>query len=123
MPILKTLIDFNIMMILKALPKAHENLTPSLDWQNIQAANFKQLKLYISRIIHKKPPWPQIQRKYIRRTARDWQNFFDNNEPTLTCILGIDYKIYEFGIEHLITTLDEVKHGDTIPKKTGTLQF
>lgn len=121
--ILKTLLlVINIMTFLQIpRPKAPEILKPDLEWQIEQVAKFTHIRLYISRLLENRSQWPEIQKIYIRQSPEEWKNFFENNEPTLLCILGVDSNLYDLGIDHLTDTFDDIKCGDTIPYKSGTL--
>ncbi|XP_022130235.2 gem-associated protein 2 isoform X2 [Pieris rapae] len=69
-------------------PKAPERLKPTIEWQNIQVADFSDIRLYISRLLDKRSHWPKIRKLKVNPVDEVWTNFFETHEPTLSCILG-----------------------------------
>ncbi|XP_045527956.1 gem-associated protein 2 [Pieris brassicae] len=100
-------------------PKAPDHLKPTIEWQNIQVADFSDIRLYISRLLDKRSHWPKIRKLKVNPVNEVWINFFESHEPTLSCILGINYKILDIGLEFLIESLNAIKPGSTIPYNTG----
>ncbi|CAK1540162.1 unnamed protein product [Leptosia nina] len=106
-------------------PKVPDSLKPTIEWQNVQVADFSDNRSYISRLLSKKSQWP----KEVMRICLDpsksemWSNFFENHEPTLSCVLGLNYKILDSGLEYLIESLDNIQPGNTIPYRTGQWMY
>ncbi|XP_028158764.1 gem-associated protein 2-like [Ostrinia furnacalis] len=101
--------------------KAPVKLKPTIEWQNIQVADFSDVRMYISRLLAKKSSWPSTLTKAEIETnsINSWKSLFAETEPTLSCVLGLKQKLLDRGLEMLIQLLDEVKKGDTIDHKTG----
>ncbi|CAG4954539.1 unnamed protein product [Colias eurytheme] len=101
--------------------KAPDNLKPTIEWQNVQVADFSESRMYISRLLAKKAQWAKdVTRIALDHTSsEEWREFFETREPTLTCILGLNHTILDNGLEILIESLNKIKPGETIPYKTG----
>ncbi|XP_038208045.1 gem-associated protein 2-like [Zerene cesonia] len=101
--------------------KAPDNLKPTIEWQNVQVADFSESRMYISRLLAKKTQWPKdvTNISLDQNSSKEWIELFETREPTLSCILGLNHTILDNGLEILIESLNNVKPGDTIPYKTG----
>ncbi|CAH0405266.1 unnamed protein product [Chilo suppressalis] len=101
--------------------KAPERLIPTIEWQNIQVADFSDVRMYISRLLANKSLWPNnIEKvKIEENTVRGWKTFFLQREPTLTCVLGLPHILLDRGLEVLTEILAQVSHGDSIDHRTG----
>lgn len=101
--------------------KAPDKLKPTIEWQNIQVADFSDVRMYISRLLSKKSQWPNnVERVNVEdNSLRGWKCFFSEREPTLTCVLGLQHVLLDRGLEMLTEILGEVKSGNTIDHKTG----
>ncbi|XP_053612139.1 gem-associated protein 2-like isoform X2 [Plodia interpunctella] len=101
--------------------QAPERLKPTIEWQNIQVADFSEIRMYVSRIQKKTSIWPSTLKKiqFEHNNPKGWRNFFDKNEPTLSCVLGLQYALLDDGLENLVQILEETKPGDSIGHKTG----
>ncbi|XP_072941305.1 gem-associated protein 2 [Epargyreus clarus] len=100
---------------------APEFLIPTREWQNIQVADFSDVRMYISRLLAKKKLWPKDFKtiNFDKDNIALWKGFFENNDPTLTCVLGLKQSLLDKGLEYVIETLDDVEPGQTIDYKTG----
>ncbi|CAG9581593.1 unnamed protein product [Danaus chrysippus] len=107
----------------KELPhaKAPESLKPTIEWQNIQVADFSKVRMYISRLISNRSLWPKdvINIEIDPDNIAAWMNLFENKDPKLSCVLGLHHALLDHGLEILIEMLDKVKPGSTINYKTG----
>ncbi|XP_026758646.1 gem-associated protein 2-like isoform X2 [Galleria mellonella] len=101
--------------------KAPDKLKPTIEWQNIQVADFSDVRMYLSRIQTKKTLWPSDLKKISveHDSLNGWKQFFNTNEPTLTCVLGLKHTLLDRGLEILTEILEEVKPGFTVDYKTG----
>ncbi|CAG9796478.1 unnamed protein product [Diatraea saccharalis] len=101
--------------------KAPDTLIPTIEWQNIQVADFSDVRMYISRLQANKSLWPSsLEKIKIREnTLRGWKDFFVQREPTLSCVLGLPSTLLDRGLEVLTEILAEVKYGESIDHKTG----
>lgn len=81
--------------------------------------------MYISRLLAKKSAWPSNFKKIELEndTFECWKSFFEDREPTLTCVLGLHLSLLDRGLENLIKLLDKVEKGHTIDHKTGQYPF
>ncbi|XP_047532876.1 gem-associated protein 2-like [Vanessa atalanta] len=106
----------------KELPhaKAPDNLKPTIEWQNIQVADFSDVRMYVSRLLLKKSLWPSDVRKLDLdpNNIIAWKNLFER-DPKLSYVLGLHNAMLDRGLEILIEILDGVKPGSTISHKTG----
>lgn len=112
---------FYVHLLQRAVNSAPISLKPTTEWQNIQVADFSDVRMYVSRLQAKKDTWPHAVKK-IDIDCNDlatWKNFFENNSPTLTCVFGLDQALLDNGLEFLIGTLNKVKAGDTLCQTTG----
>ncbi|KAM3967679.1 gemin 2 isoform 1-T1 [Aphomia sociella] len=100
--------------------QAPDKLKPTIEWQNIQVADFSEVRLYISRLLAKKTLWPSNFKSINieQDRMRGWKSFFDSNEPTLTCVLGLKHTLLDRGLEILTEILDDVKPGCSVDHKT-----
>ncbi|KAL4716931.1 hypothetical protein ACJJTC_012742 [Scirpophaga incertulas] len=97
-----------------------EKIKPTKEWQNIQVADFSDVRMYLSRLRAKKSQWPNLEKiDIINNTLKEWKNFFLNTEPTLKCVLGLSVVLLDQGLVMLTKILDETKHGYTIDHKIG----
>ncbi|KPJ08682.1 Survival of motor neuron protein-interacting protein 1 [Papilio machaon] len=105
------------------LPRAYvaDIFKPTIEWQNIQVADFSDVRMYISRIISKKSQWSNTIRKIEieQDNLLGWKRFFKMNEPTLSCVLGLPYTLLDRALEILTDIIDDVPPGKTIDYKTG----
>lgn len=101
--------------------KAPDNLKPTIEWQNIQVADFSDSRMYVTRLLTNKTTWSNnVNSIKLDHTSRaEWNELFESREPTLSCILGLNHTILDNGLEILIESLNKVKPGETIPYKTG----
>ncbi|XP_050666736.1 gem-associated protein 2 isoform X2 [Leptidea sinapis] len=97
------------------------HLKPTIEWQNVQVANFSKTRMYISRLLSKRSEWPQNVTSIHLDTndKQQWTKLFKDREPTLSCMLGLSYKILEDGLDLLIHSLNCLQPGETISYKTG----
>ncbi|KAL0901358.1 hypothetical protein ABMA27_006637 [Loxostege sticticalis] len=106
----------------KELPhaKAPDKLKPTIEWQNIQVADFSDVRMYISRLLAKKSLWPKnLDTVAIEsNNINSWKSFFAEREPTLRCVLGLNQTLLDRGLEMLTEILNKVEKGETIDHKT-----
>ncbi|XP_068626611.1 gem-associated protein 2 [Battus philenor] len=107
----------------KELPRAHvaDNLKPTIEWQNIQVADFSDIRMYISRLLSKKSQWSgSVKTIQIEQdNLKGWKRFFEKNEPTLSCVLGLPHTLLDRALEILTDIIGDVQPGNTIDHKTG----
>ncbi|CAK1602240.1 unnamed protein product [Parnassius mnemosyne] len=103
------------------LAKVPDNLKPTIEWQNIQVADFSDVRLYISRLLANKSHWPNCIKvvEIDQDNLIGWRKFFEINEPTLSCVLGLRYTLLDRALEVLTDIIDDVEPGKTIDYKTG----
>ncbi|XP_013197178.2 gem-associated protein 2 [Amyelois transitella] len=101
--------------------QAPERLKPTIEWQNIQVADFSEVRMYVSRIQKKRSVWPNDVKSIVfeHNNPKGWKNFFDKNEPTLSCVLGLQYTLIDDGLENLIQIIKGTKPGHSIGYKIG----
>lgn len=76
--------------------------------------------MYISRLLAKKSLWPiNLEKFEIENNLESWKSFFEEREPTLSCVLGLQHSLLDRGLEILTELLGEVEKGNTINHKTG----
>ncbi|XP_045772737.1 gem-associated protein 2-like [Maniola jurtina] len=113
----------NQSQFVKELPhaKAPDNLKPTIEWQNIQVADFSDVRMDISRLLNKKSTWPKNMKKINidNNTVVGWENYFKNNDPTLSYVIGVPQAHLDKGLEILIEMLDKVTPGETIDHIIG----
>ncbi|KAG6450534.1 gem-associated protein 2-like [Manduca sexta] len=107
----------------KELPHAEapEQFKPTIEWQNIQVADFSDVRMYISRLLAKKSMWPNKLEKVeiCENSIVGWKDFFAKKEPTLSCVLGLNHTLLDDGLEALSVIIEKTTPGDTIDHKIG----
>lgn len=106
---------------------APANLKPTVEWQNIQVADFSKERMYITRLLSDKSMWPQIDTNELiielnksgNVEASFWNNLFGSQEPTLSCILAINQNKIEKGLSALVYSLKKIPEGESIPQPIG----
>ncbi|XP_049875545.1 gem-associated protein 2-like [Pectinophora gossypiella] len=105
------------------IPRASvcDKLKPTLEWQNIQVADFSEVRMNVSRLRAQKSEWAYKIKKLIKEPSNvaEWKQFFANSEPTMSCVLGLRNALVDNGLEMLIEILKEVKPGHSIEYRTG----
>ncbi|XP_023946806.2 gem-associated protein 2 [Bicyclus anynana] len=105
--------------------KAPDNLKPTIEWQNIQVADFSEVRMYISRLLSKKSNWPPNMKKldtYFndkRNSTALWLNLFETEDSTLSLAISIPQAFTDRGLQVLTNMLDRVKPGETINDRIG----
>ncbi|CAH2102319.1 unnamed protein product [Euphydryas editha] len=100
--------------------KAPDNLRPTIEWQNIQVADFSDVRMYVSRMLSKKALWPDdvLKLELNPNNIPAWKNLFEK-DPKLSCVLGLHSAMLDRGLEILTEILDDVKPGSTLDHKIG----
>lgn len=98
-----------------------EKLKPTIEWQNMQVADFSETRMYISRLLSKRKIWKNnINIIEIKPTCViEWKQFFSTHIPTLSCVLGLQHALLDQGLEVLTDIISRTKPGNTIEHKTG----
>ncbi|XP_041975484.1 gem-associated protein 2-like [Aricia agestis] len=101
--------------------KAPEVLVPTIEWQNIQVADFSDTRMYISRMLAKKSLWPTKVKKIDinPNNIGAWKSLFQNEDPSLSSLIGAHSAVIDRGLEILVDVLDHIKPGNTITHRTG----
>ncbi|XP_039760032.1 gem-associated protein 2-like isoform X2 [Pararge aegeria] len=107
--------------------KAPDNLKPTIEWQNIQVADFSEVRMYISRLLNKRSAWPPNTRRLDSslcdqngKNAAIWLKMFRTEESSLSCVIGIHQAFIDIALQVMTDIiLDDVKPGGTITHKTG----
>ncbi|KAI5644924.1 survival motor neuron (SMN) interacting protein 1 (SIP1) domain-containing protein [Phthorimaea operculella] len=95
-----------------------EKLKPTIEWQNMQIADFSEMRMRISCIKQKK--LKKIKNiKNVPTCAREWKLFFKGVEPTLTTVLGLQSASVDEGLETVTDILKKVPPGESIDHRTG----
>ncbi|XP_062524730.1 gem-associated protein 2 isoform X2 [Bombyx mori] len=76
-----------------------EKLKPTIEWQNMQVADFSETRMYISRLLSKRKIWKNnINIIEIKPTCViEWKQFFSTHIPTLSCVLGLQHALLDQG--------------------------
>lgn len=100
--------------------KAPDNLRPTIEWQNIQVADFSEVRMYVSKLLINKSLWPnEVQNIEVDPyNIPAWKNLFER-DPNLSCVLGLHSAMLDRGLEILTEILGDVKPGNTLDHKTG----
>lgn len=98
-----------------------EEFRPTIEWQNIQVADFSDVRLYVTKLLSKKAIWNQNVKKakFDYANGREWDDFFSKTEPTLSYVLGLPMAALDYGLEYLTDLIGATKAGQTIDHKTG----
>ncbi|XP_075974613.1 gem-associated protein 2-like [Anticarsia gemmatalis] len=108
----------NFVEIVKA--PAPVTLKPTIEWQNIQVADFSNVRMYINKMQARDLLPTAI--KDVEKTkfrVKDWEVLFDNEEPTMTHVVGVSQAIIDDGLVKLTSRMDSVPPGHTIDRRTG----
>ncbi|XP_047985556.1 gem-associated protein 2-like [Leguminivora glycinivorella] len=103
---------------------APDKLKPTIEWQEIQIKDFTDVRSNMSNIIAnltKRNLWSAKVKK-IEITDQSfvgWKIFFEDNDSTVTCMLGFNPELLDIGLEMLTNIVREVTPRDTIDHKTG----
>ncbi|KAJ0182405.1 hypothetical protein K1T71_001774 [Dendrolimus kikuchii] len=110
-------------LYLKQEPKetVPDELKPTLEWQNIQVADFSEVRMYLNRLQANKCLWHENLKKIRLDYTEDdeWRDFFANYESTVSCVLGLRHVAIDYGIEYLNLVIEATEPGKTIDHKTG----
>ncbi|XP_011567024.3 gem-associated protein 2 [Plutella xylostella] len=98
---------------------APDALKPTLEWQNIQVADFSEVRMYISRMRAKKSEHKIQEIDIEENHIVSWKQFFEESSPTLSCVFGLKQAYFDNGLEMLTNSLNSIKPGETITPKTG----
>ncbi|CAB3240934.1 unnamed protein product [Arctia plantaginis] len=102
-----------------ANPAAPETIKPTAEWQNIQVADFSDIRKYIQQMQVKDLVPPTIKDICDRkRRVECWKSLF-NEEPTMTHVVGISQFMIDAGLDILTEQLGLVEAGQTVDRKTG----
>lgn len=109
-------------------PHKPDKLKPTIEWQNIQIADFSDLHLYVIRMAaRKKELLPSIfqetYKDFIVDDAIQWRQVFETTEPTLSHVVGLTHSVVEMGLETILSIMHRVKPGQSIDRRTGTLKL
>ncbi|KAJ2948144.1 hypothetical protein O0L34_g9945 [Tuta absoluta] len=96
----------------------HEKLKPTIEWQNMQIADFSEMRMRMSRMKQKNLKKNQ-NIKSIPHCLREWKLFFNGVEPTLTTVLGIQSASVDEGLEMVTEILKTVPPGESIDHRIG----
>lgn len=103
---------------------APDKLKPTIEWQKIQVSDFSEVRSDLTKILVMlmKTGKMETKAKAIKigdDTLEGWKVFFENNDPTLSCALGLKPDKLVRGLEMLVEILEEVEPGQTVDHKTG----
>lgn len=101
-----------------------ELLKPTIEWQNIQIADFSDLHMYVIRMAaRKKNLLPSIFEETYKDFLKDgeiqWEKVFESTEPTLSHVVGLTHNAIETGLETILSILQQVQPGQSIDRRTG----
>lgn len=96
---------------------APDKLKPTIEWQNIQVADFSESRMYVSRM-RSHPDAIIIPFEYDH-CYRGWKKFFKTHEPSLSRVIGLKRKVLDDALQTLFKILTGVKPGDTMEHLTG----
>lgn len=100
-----------------------EQLKPTIEWQNIQVADFSEVRMYLNRLQSNKSSWSKNLKniKIDYTEPEKWSEFFENYEPTLSYVLALRLAALDYGLEYLTNIIEATERGKTIDHKTGKL--
>ncbi|XP_073957422.1 gemin 2 isoform X2 [Choristoneura fumiferana] len=103
---------------------APDKLKPTIEWQKIQVSDFSEVRSDLTKILVMlmKTGKMEAKAKPIKigdDTLEGWKLFFESNDPTLSCALGLKPDKLVRGLEMLVEILEEVEPGQTVDHKTG----
>ncbi|XP_047026200.1 gem-associated protein 2-like isoform X2 [Helicoverpa zea] len=106
------------------VPEKPEKLKPTIEWQNIQIADFSDLHMYVVRMAaRKKAELPTIFQDTYRDFMQDgeiqWMQVFESTEPTLSHVVGLSHGVVETGLDTILSILQRIKPGESIDRRTG----
>lgn len=103
-----------------ASPASPNPLKPTIEWQNIQIADFSDVRMYIQQMLVKKLlPTAIKDIELSKHRVKEWEPLFDNEEPTMSHVVGVSQSILDDGLDILIERLGSIKPDHTIDRRTG----
>lgn len=105
-----------------------DKFKPTIEWQNIQIADFSELHMYVIRMAaQKKELLPSILQDMYNGFMHDggilWENVFNSTEPTLSHVVGLTQCHVESGLVTILSLLQKVKPGESIDRRTGIVMI
>lgn len=107
-----------------ASPVRPELLKPTIEWQNIQIADFSDLHMYVIRMAARKKKllpsmFEETYKDFLKDGEIQWEKVFESMEPTLSHVVGLTHNAIETGLETILSTLQQVQPGQSIDRRTG----
>lgn len=105
-------------------PDIPEKLKPTIEWQNIQTADFSDLHLYVVRMAARRKGelesiFQNSYKEYLEDGVIQWAVLITSVDPTLSHVVGLTQPKVDPGLETILSLLQKVKPGQTIDRRTG----
>ncbi|CAD0194851.1 unnamed protein product [Chrysodeixis includens] len=105
-------------------PEIPDKLKPTIEWQNIQTADFSDLHMYVVRMAAKRKGelqsiFQSSYKEYLKDDVIQWQSLITNIDPTLSHVVGLTQPKVDPGLETVLSMLHKVKPGQSIDRRTG----